>query len=62
MRPSPETADNALYLHQAGPEPRFLPFERDGRTDIAIVGGGLTGLSTALHLAEAGHDIGAFHA
>lgn len=57
MRPSPETADNALYLHQAGPEQRFPPFERDGRTGIAIVGGGLTGLSTALHLAEAGHDV-----
>lgn len=28
----------------------------DGETDLAIVGGGFTGLSTALHAATAGHD------
>ena len=32
------------------------PFEGDAETDIAIVGGGFTGLSTALHAAERGLD------
>jgi len=33
-----------------------LPLQADITTDVAIVGGGFTGLSTALHLAEAGID------
>lgn len=32
------------------------PFDGDAVADLAIVGGGFTGLSTALHAAEAGHD------
>jgi len=42
------------YAGPAAPEP---PTERLGRklsVDVAIVGGGLTGISAALHLAEAG--------
>ena len=40
------------------------PFEPDGHVDVAIVGGGFTGLSTALHSAEKGlsaHVIEAEH-
>lgn len=32
------------------------PMDGDCVTDLAIVGGGFTGLSTALHAAQAGHD------
>jgi len=34
--------------------PGFAPLEGRARTDVAIIGGGFTGLSAALHLAEAG--------
>jgi glycine/D-amino acid oxidase-like deaminating enzyme len=37
------------------PDPQ-PPLEGDARADVAIVGGGLTGLSTALHLRESGVD------
>ncbi|ETX15753.1 FAD dependent oxidoreductase [Roseivivax halodurans JCM 10272] len=36
------------------PAPDWTPLSADLRTDVAIVGGGYTGVSTALHLAEAG--------
>lgn len=32
------------------------PLDGDMATDVAIVGGGFTGLSTALHLAQRGQD------
>ena len=32
------------------------PMDGDSRCELAIVGGGFTGLSTALHAAQAGHD------
>ena len=35
----------------------FAPLDGDVRADVAIVGGGYTGLSAALHLAEAGIDV-----
>ena len=35
------------------------PLERDrpGHCDVAIIGGGLTGITAALHLAEHGYDV-----
>jgi len=42
------------YALSAPPAPAALRLTADLSTDIAIVGGGFTGLSTALHLAEAG--------
>ncbi len=41
----PETAEPAV------PTP---PLDGDARADVVVVGGGITGLSTALHLAERG--------
>jgi glycine/D-amino acid oxidase-like deaminating enzyme len=38
----------------AEPAPPAPPLEGTARADVAIVGGGFTGLSAALHLAEAG--------
>ena len=38
------------------PDPQ-APLEGELRADVAVVGGGLTGLATALHLREAGVDV-----
>jgi len=43
-----------LYLQTARPQVTTPPLEGESRADVAIVGGGYTGLSTALHIAEAG--------
>jgi glycine/D-amino acid oxidase-like deaminating enzyme len=43
-----------LYRDTAPPAPDTPPLEGDARADLAVVGGGLTGLSTALHAAETG--------
>src|SRR5829696_5087153 len=41
-----------------GPEQRALPrLEGDVRADVAVVGGGIVGITTALLLAEAGVDV-----
>ena len=55
-----------LYADTAGPAPETPRLEGDVRADAVIVGGGFTGLSAALHLAEQGvavrlveaHDVG----
>ncbi len=43
-----------LYLETAVPAVPTPPLDGDARADVAVVGGGFTGLSTALHLAEQG--------
>src|SRR5277367_3294247 len=43
-----------LYQDTADPAPTAPPLEGDVRADVAVVGGGITGLSTALHAARAG--------
>jgi glycine/D-amino acid oxidase-like deaminating enzyme len=43
-----------LYADTASPAPAAPPLEADVRTDVAVVGGGITGLSTALHAARSG--------
>ena len=48
----------SLYAATADPTLAFPPLDRvDARPHVAIVGGGYTGLSAALHLAEAGIDV-----
>ena len=47
----------SLYAVTADAGLRFPPLDGDTRADVAIVGGGYTGLSAALHLAEAGIDV-----
>jgi glycine/D-amino acid oxidase-like deaminating enzyme len=44
----------SLYRDTSGPAPPAPPLEADVRADVAVVGGGITGLSTALHAARAG--------
>jgi glycine/D-amino acid oxidase-like deaminating enzyme len=46
-----------LYLDTAAPAAPTPPLEGDARADVAVVGGGFTGLSTALHLAEKGAKV-----
>jgi glycine/D-amino acid oxidase-like deaminating enzyme len=45
------------YSGTAGPAPSTARLEGDVRADIAIVGAGFTGLSAALHAAEAGAKV-----
>ncbi|MBX6741774.1 MAG: FAD-binding oxidoreductase [Acetobacteraceae bacterium] len=45
---------NSLWAATAPPPPPTAPLTEDARTDVAVVGAGFTGLSAALHLAEAG--------
>lgn len=45
----------SLWSTSAAEEDHASPLEGDARTELAIVGGGFTGLSTALHAAAAGH-------
>ncbi|WP_137124012.1 FAD-binding oxidoreductase [Roseomonas sp. HF4] len=44
----------SLWAATAPPAPATAPLMGDARTGVAVVGGGFTGLSAALHLAEAG--------
>nr|WP_254899199.1 FAD-binding oxidoreductase [Thalassococcus arenae] len=37
--------------------PVFAPLQGETRADVCVIGGGYTGLSAALHLAEAGADV-----
>lgn len=43
-----------VYALTAGAEPPVEPLSGDWRGDVVVVGGGITGLSTAYHLARAG--------
>lgn len=44
----------ALWATTAPPPPATAPLTESGRADVVVIGGGFCGLSTALHLAEAG--------
>jgi monoamine oxidase len=46
----------SLYADTAAAAPDTPPLDTDRRARVAIVGGGFTGLSAALHLAEKGVD------
>lgn len=47
----------SLYADQNAPLPPFAPLRGETRADVAVVGGGYTGLSAALHLAKAGRRV-----
>ncbi|HVW55702.1 MAG TPA: FAD-binding oxidoreductase [Rhizobiaceae bacterium] len=51
------TTGLSWYEATAGERPRYPPLDGDRRADVAIVGGGYTGLSAAYHLAKAGADV-----
>lgn len=45
------------YAATAAPRPDYSPLRGESRADICVIGGGYTGLSAALHLAERGFDV-----
>ena len=47
----------SLWVATAAPASVTPPLDGDQQADVAIVGGGFTGLSSALHLAEHGTDV-----
>lgn len=47
----------SLYADTARPAPDTPPLDGDRRVSVCVIGGGFTGLSTALHLAEQGTDV-----
>ena len=48
---------HGLWEKTAAEDPETQPLNRDMSVDVAIVGGGYTGLSAALHLAQAGAKV-----
>ena len=46
---------NSYYRATANPSPARPPLDGEAKVDVCVVGGGYTGLSTALHLAERGY-------
>jgi len=55
--PSTETFRSSLWHATAEPAPETGPVSGEVTAEIAVVGGGYLGTSTALHLAEAGKDV-----
>jgi glycine/D-amino acid oxidase-like deaminating enzyme len=51
-----QSFSHGLWSETAPPAPKLSPIEGEHRVDVAVIGGGYTGLSAALHLAEAGRD------
>ena len=45
---------HGLWEKTAPEPPATGPLEADAKADVVVVGGGFTGLSAALHLAQAG--------
>lgn len=52
------TTSHGLWSITAPSQPDFPTLQEDVKVDVAVVGGGYTGLSAALHLAEAGTQVG----
>jgi gamma-glutamylputrescine oxidase len=47
----------SYYAATAAPLDRFAPLRGEAQADVCIVGGGYTGLSAALHLAQRGYKV-----
>ncbi len=47
----------SYYATSAGPIRSWPQLDRDERCEVAVIGGGLTGVSTALNLVESGVDV-----
>ncbi|MFV1491815.1 FAD-binding oxidoreductase [Phaeobacter sp. JH18-32] len=51
------TYPDSWYAATATPLAPFAPLTGDARADVCVVGGGYTGLSAALHLADSGRSV-----
>ncbi|MCK5914204.1 MAG: FAD-binding oxidoreductase, partial [Desulfuromusa sp.] len=51
------TETHGVWTVTAPSHPTLFPIKGECKTDVAVIGGGYTGLSAALHLAEAGTDV-----
>ena len=51
-----------VYTQSAPPAPSTRPLEGRGHVSVAVIGGGFTGLSTALHLSETGIEVAVLEA
>src|SRR5688500_152639 len=49
--------DTTSYWIGSEPLPRFAALDRDVTVDVAIVGGGITGITAAYLLKKAGHTV-----
>lgn len=56
-RRNPVSPGVSFYERTGAERPSFPPLQGDLRADVAVIGGGFTGLSAALHLAEAGAQV-----
>ncbi len=54
---SPISPGRSWYEDTAGERPAYSQLDGDRSCDVVIVGGGFTGLSAAVHLAESGADV-----
>src|SRR5260370_21308538 len=54
LTPLERDEPHCLYVATARPAVLAPPLRTDARTEVAVIGAGYTGLSTALHLAERG--------
>jgi len=57
MKTSQSVMPASLWAATACTAPTFASVAAEARTEVAVVGGGYTGLSTALHLAKAGTKV-----
>ena len=54
---NPGQYPQSWYAATAQPRPPFASLKGEARADVCIIGGGYTGLSAALHLAELGRSV-----